>query len=696
MCKTHKQLPFFFICALFLSAAAFSQTLPCDVGPRTVRAYSLANSNSISLILPENAYRQELRIDRRVYSKRPAEWQNWSEVHAVTNPDLAKLASEYCDTNVNSGVYYEYQIRSVISSYECNSKTAIGYWDYQYISTGTKVPFQDQRGKVILLVESGLADSLAPEIARLHDDIVLDGYQVFPHNVPAAEVTAAEWKTGVAAVKALIRGDYNTDTNADWSIFIVGHVPIPYSGLSSPGSHTENLGAHPADWYYADLDEHLWTDTTVSNTTATALAPDTGPYTWNWNIPGDGKFDQSFVPSPPELRIGRVDLRNMPAFGKTEVQLMRQYLDRNHAWRHKQFTARDRGLVIPAGIPFENHSLYSSFFGSVTNTDIGLWLTSATNAANSYLFAASKGSGTFTKDNMLGSTTNFAATQLYAVFTTMHGSYYGNWDSAMHPNVVILAPLATEGYVLSTYYHEQVMNFDFSAMGAPIGEELYTMAVNSYVPESVLFNIHKRYNQFARVVNGNTFGTVERPRNYTTLMGDPTLRTRVAAPPQNVAVNAADPDNIITWGAASDTNIQGYHVYRAPSTNRNAYTRLTDSPIRAVSYTDSGTAAGSYQYMVRTVKLEESPSRSFFNASQGVLAIAKPLLKVNATSSPNEGRVLGISGEPGRQYTIEYATSLSDATDWKLLTTITLSDPEGAGSVDLTDTEQLIFYRVKE
>src|SRR5439155_14259299 len=174
-------------------------------------------------------------------------------------------------------------------------------------------------------------------------------------------------------------------------------VTIPYSGWSSPGSHTENYESHPADWCYAVMDETVWSDTTVSNTTAL--------YPSDWNVPGDGRFDQSVVPSAPELRIGRVDLRNMPAFGKSEVELVRQYLDRDHAWRHRQFTTRDRGLIIPAGIPFEYNNIYSSFFGSTTNTDLGLWLSVATNSGSSYLFAASKGSASFTKDNILGSTT---------------------------------------------------------------------------------------------------------------------------------------------------------------------------------------------------------------------------------------------------------------------------------------------------
>jgi hypothetical protein len=659
---------------------AFSQELPCDVGPRTIRAYSVAESNSICLAWPENAHRQELRVSRRIYSHHPKEWANWVEIYAVTNPVPARDASGYCDTNVNSGVHYEYRISALITNYVCNWRTTVGYWDYQYISTGTEVPLRDQRGKVILLVEIGLAASLPAEIMRLEEDLICDGYQVYRHDVAASEVTAPDWKANVASTKAIVRTLYNTDTNAQWSIFIIGHVPIPYSGLSSPGSHTENFGAHPADWYYADMDENLWTDTTANDTSA--------DYPWNWNIPGDGKFDQRFLPSIPELRVGRVDLRNMPAFGKSETELMRQYLDRNHAWRHKKFTARDRGLIIPSGYPVDSHNTFSSFFGTTTNTDLGRWLSTATNTENSYLFAASKGSGQFTRDMQLGRTSDFAATALYAVFTRMYGSYYGNWDSAMHPDVVLLAPLAAEGFVVSNYYHENVVSVDASAMGEAIGYELFAVGANPFRP------IGSRYDAWATVradLGGAVFVFTERLQCFTSLMGDPTLRLRVVASPAHAILTVDGADNVISWARAVDSHIQGYHVYRAPVTNRNNFTRLTSTPVVSQSFRDVEAAAGAYRYMVRTVKLEQSPNRSYYNASQGVFATVPPTLQ--AVHNPEGGFALHIQGEPGRPYTVEYATNLSHESTWYPLTNITLFGQ--SGTFRLENRNSVIFYRVK-
>jgi hypothetical protein len=539
----------------------------------------------------------------------------------------------------------------------------------------------------VLLVESALATPLTNELATLQDDLVGDGYQVFRHDVAANEVTNPGWFTSVTNTKALIRADYNTDTNADWTIFIVGHVPVPYSGLSSPGGHTANYGAHPADWYYADMNESAWTDTTANDTS--------GDFSAQHNVPGDGKFDQSNVVTAPEMRIGRVDLRNLPAFGKSEVELLRQYLDRDHAWRNKQFTVRDLGIInsnnnaglIYRGRPNDSHDIVSSFFGTPNDTILGSWLKDAASPTNSFLLAASYGNGYYDRDLQIGYTTNFAATNLYAVFTTMYGSYFGDWDSAIITNCVLLAGLASGGYTLSSYYHSDIMNIGSSAMGEPIGYELFAEA------NSIFGSFQTAYIAYGLVDTNlqKTYFTGVLPRCYITLMGDPTLRMRVVAPPTNVTVSIDGPDNLISWSPAVDTNIQGYHVYRAPATNLNGFARITSTPVTTGSFRDVNAAVGAYRYMVRTVKLEQSASRSFYNASEGIFAT--PLPRLTATLGPGNAPTLLISGEPGVQYTVQYATNLSDGTAWYPLTNITLSGL--TGTVGLANTNPVIFYRLR-
>ena len=62
-----------------------------------------------------------------------------------------------------------------------------------------------------------------------------------------------------------------------------------------------------------------------------------------WNNP-------SFLPSDVELMVGRVDLWNMPGNGaatpwRSEAELLRNYLNKEHKWRHKLVTVPNRALV---------------------------------------------------------------------------------------------------------------------------------------------------------------------------------------------------------------------------------------------------------------------------------------------------------------------------------------------------------------
>src|SRR5262249_18869859 len=155
------------------------------------------------------------------------------------------------------------------------------------------------------------------------------------------------------------------------------------------------------------------------------------------------------------------------------------------------------------------------------------------------------------------------------------------------------------------------------------GDELYAMASSS-------FSVYgKRYNAWAQVhpeLGGAVFIINEPVKNYNTLMGDPTLRLRTVAAPTNVTVRIDHSDNVLSWASAVDTNIQGYHVYRTPTTNQNGFMRITSSPVATLSFRDTNAATGAYRYMVRTVKLEQTPNRSYFNASQGIVATRLPTL----------------------------------------------------------------------
>src|SRR5262249_38539132 len=98
------------------------------------------------------------------------------------------------------------------------------------------------------------------------------------------------------------------------------------------------------------------------------------------------------------------------------------------------------------------------------------------------------------------------------------------------------------------------------------------------------------------------------------LMGDPTLRMHVVAPPANLISTTNGAAVNLTWTFSSDP-VLGYYVYSSPSLN-GPFTRLTTTPVAATNYADATSPAGS-TYMVRAVKLETSASGSYYNLSQG-------------------------------------------------------------------------------
>src|SRR6187549_1810958 len=185
--------------------------------------------------------------------------------------------STYKDSTINANTSYEYRI----------TRQAVGYTAYGFINAGIEMEAVHSRGIIILVIDETFKDSLATEIERLQSDLNGDGWKVITIN---ASRTAS-----VTTVKAAIVEAYNVDKPNTKAVFLLGHVPVPYSGNINPDGHPDHLGAWPADVYYADMNG-TWTDNSVNTEAATDPR--------NHNLSQDGKFDQSLLPSDVELQIG--------------------------------------------------------------------------------------------------------------------------------------------------------------------------------------------------------------------------------------------------------------------------------------------------------------------------------------------------------------------------------------------------------
>ncbi|MBI3850851.1 MAG: HYR domain-containing protein [Verrucomicrobia bacterium] len=509
-----------------------------------------------------------------VYRKAP-EATTWNVV--ITLPGTE---TSFIDTNVTTQTDYEYQVE----------KIAVGYSGYGCVLAGIEAPLTEFRGKVILIVDNTYAADLANELALLQQDLAGDGWIVLRHDVLRND--------SVISVKTLIQADYFVDTNSVKSVFLFGHVPVPYSGNIVPDGHVpDHQGAWPADVFYGDMNG-TWTDSSVSNTFAYNAR--------NWNVPGDGKFDQSIVATGVELAVGRVDLSDLPSFPLSEKELLRQYLNKDHNFRHKLITAERRGLIqdsfaTSSGSPFAPSGWrnFAAFFGASNITAIAPATWFSTLSTDSYLWAYGCGGGTFTSADGVGCTADYAANNPKAVFNLLFGSYFGDWDSTDN---FMRASLATPDYGLTCGWAGRPHWF------------LHQMGLG----ETIGF--------CARLTQNNGNGGLYKQVNagslqvHVALMGDPTLRLHPVAPPSALAATASTGQVALAWSPATET-ILGYFVYR--STNElGPFTRVTDALVSDPAFTDTGLGAGTYTYMVRAIKLESSASGSYYNASQGAFATA--------------------------------------------------------------------------
>ncbi len=492
---------------------------------------------------------------------------------------LAGSAASWSDQNVVNGGSYEYAIIRT---------TSLGYQGTGYILAGINAPITENRGKMILVVDNTHAAALASELARLQQDLVGDGWTVIRHDV-ARSATAPQ-------VKQLIKNAYNADPANVKSVFLFGHVAVPYSGNYNPDGHPDHRGAWTADTYYGDMDGS-WTDSSVNNTAAEKPR--------NHNVPGDGKFDQSDLPSDIELAVGRVDLYNMTCYSnkswsRSELDLLRAYLNKDHNWRHGRIGVPRRGMVCDNFGESEGEAFASTgwrsfapFFGAENNVQVPYGQFFTTLRDNGYLWSYGTGGGSWYTCNGIGSSDDFANTEVKTVFTAFLGSYFGDWDNE---SAFLRAPLGS-GWALATAWGGRPHWF-FHPMG--LGEPIGTAAKLS------------QNNRYGGLYGGQNWGTRQ---VHVTLLGDPSLRMHPVIPPASVAINGAT----ITWTASTDSNIQGYHVYRANSVN-GPFTRISGlAPVQVLSLTDPLGTAGNV-YMVRAVKLEQSGSGTYLNLSQGILS----------------------------------------------------------------------------
>jgi hypothetical protein len=524
------------------------------------------------------------------------------------------------DPELRAGVPYEYRVLR---------RVAGGTDSLGFICVGIDLPPVHQHGRLVLVVDRTMTRALSDELARLEDDLAGDGWTVvrldYDRGLP---LTDPGYGQQVRELRRAIQAIYLADPETTRAVLLIGHLPVPYTGDRAYDFHGPandgarrmpwHIGAWPADAYYGEMTWE-WTDELVNETRS--------DFAWNHNVPGDGKFDPSSYdqkypggPEPgsypcPELWVGRVDLYELPAFALNEEQLLRRYLDKHHAYRHGHRTYDRRGLIdynlreAERGIHENNgpHRSFSTLFGpdQVHANPAVDWF--PTLGENRYLWAAGAGYSGFTHVGGVGTTADFASKRAQVVFTALYGSYFGDWDNR---NNILRAPLGNEDILTSVWLGPQInANFGLAvhhmALGKPIG---YAVDASHYRG--------RIYHESSMTINTGLLRGLQM-----NLMGDPTLRLHVVAPPTQLDrttpwFGLGRPR--LTWSASpesSHSDFIGYFVYAADN-RRGPFALLNpDQPVTGTRFDLSRDRRPFY--MVRAVKLEQTPSGTYHNLSQG-------------------------------------------------------------------------------
>lgn len=121
------------------------------------------------------------------------------------------------------------------------------------------------------------------------------------------------------------------------------------------------------------------------------------------------------------------------------------------------------------------------------------------------------------------------------------------------------------------------------------------------------------------------------------LMGDPTLRMHVIRPASDLQLSVIGENEPvdIAWNATND-EVLGYYVYRSTA-EFGKFDRISDTVVTGTFFTDWNPENGTNWYMVRAVRLEETPSGSYYNMSEGVSdSISAIITGIAALDSKNE------------------------------------------------------------
>jgi hypothetical protein len=502
----------------------------------------------------------------------------------------------YTDNTVSSDVEYEYKF--VVTTNTTSIPTAYGY-----IAFGTQISKKTSRGNILLVVDDRFTSTLANELDNLQYDLISDGYTPI--------LTTCNKDSSVTCVKSMV--DSINNASSLNSIYLIGHIPVPYAGIIFPDGHTDHRGAWPTDLFYV-TDSTNWTDNSINynNTTRTA----------NSNIINDGKYDQSTISDESFASVSRIDFYDLPSNGNSESDLLKNYLNSASKYKRGELEADDNALIddklssFSEGFARNGYMNFSSLFGdSITTGDL---ITNLENRTHKWAYSCSYGTDTSLWNTATPSSLKNSNYQ--GIFSMVFGSYFGDWNTEDN----FMRSLLADGKMLTTcwagrphwFYHHMGLNNPISLSTK--------MSVENSTASAYLTTT-------AYDVAGYSPNSV-----HMSLLGDLTLRQNYNKAIDNFsgAYDSTTSKIDLSWNTPANVSVTGYEIYKA-SSKLGTYTLLASVSNGTNTYTDNSVLTDNFYY-IKYISLDTTLSGSYYNNSVGTFIQLTPGSSSNAAPLPVE------------------------------------------------------------
>lgn len=470
--------------------------------------------------------------------------------------------SAFVDTNVRPGQAYEYRVerlgRNVVD---------VGYW-----TTGVDLPERGDPGTIYLVVDETLAGELTAHILRFERDLIGDGWRVVTQRVPRGTPSDVQQNlSNAGSLRAWLKRNFELDPMGQHSVVLIGHAPVLRSGNAYPDGHEPQPQA--TDLFYADIDG-VWS----LDRSTLAL--------------GNNRVPSNAI----EMQIGRIDFANV---GDRDAELahLRSYFNKNHHWRHGLLGDLRVGYAGSGLLRVEEDGLRNivgpddlTKGGHHDVGELGPWLWGVD-------FGDFDGA-------------NYEATHSNeAIFTINFGSGKQQFNSRLNPMTMLLA---------QPFYPLTV------GWGGRPSWRIHHMAIGRTIGES----------HFRTVNNGESGQPYRESMDYwptgqylwqnpvwVNLLGDPSLRAFVLAPPEAVSVAKVAEGSFVEWTASRDPDVTGYRVFRFEVGGQPLLLgEVPESDRGFVDQTED--AQGNALYMVQAVGKKSVFAGSFKTTSQAVFGRA--------------------------------------------------------------------------